>query len=133
MDNLKAVTSYNALVGAVLIKLRADRNIKQSALANAVGVGGSTWSRIEKGESALTVEQLRSAASALNISPDRIVFLAEKVTEGLTKKGIKVASISTTEWSGIGEDSIQSGWLPVAGAALSGIVAGLLAPELSAG
>ena len=41
----------------------------QGKMAESVGVGQSTWSRLENGASALTVEQLAAAAAVLGARP----------------------------------------------------------------
>lgn len=85
-----AFTTYPALVGSILAALRkqAEPSLTQLQVAEAVGVSVSTWSRIETGETALTVEQLAIAASALGTSPGAILGAADIKTIELLEKGV---------------------------------------------
>lgn len=87
---LKPGTSYPAVIGSILVKLRDTSNLKQGNLAEAVGVTQATWSRIENGSSALTVEQLSLAASRLGIAPNEILKLADEATTNLQAQGVTV-------------------------------------------
>lgn len=71
-------TSYSAVVGQVLINLRTEKDIKQGALAQAVNVGQPTWSKIEKGEVALSVDQLVRASRYLDVTPSEVLEWAEQ-------------------------------------------------------
>lgn len=87
-----AVTTYPEIVGCVLTLLRKELKATQSTIAEAVGVGVSTWSRIENGESALTVEQLALAAQALDVTPGLILQLADSLIPVLKNyRGIGIA------------------------------------------
>lgn len=90
MSEVKAVTTYAALLGAVFAQLRAAKGMKQGELAEAVGIGASTWSRIEKGESSLSTEQLMLAARALRVSPMKVFEIAEEASREAAKFGIAV-------------------------------------------
>jgi transcriptional regulator with XRE-family HTH domain len=118
MANLENVTTYGAIVGSVLAQERTARKLKQIDVATAVGVGTSTWSRIEKGESALTVDQLKLAAEALQLTPARILSLAAEAEETLSNHGVKVATaMSAIALLGV------AGVVPVVGPVLAGILA----------
>ena len=92
MGELKNVTTYGAILGAVIANLRTAKQLKQSDMAAAVGVGPSTWSRLEKGESPLTVDQLRLASTALGESPSKIIDLAEVAVNEMVRKGVIIDS-----------------------------------------
>lgn len=83
-------TTYTAIVGQVLARKRADRGLEQAVLAKSLGVGQSTWSRVENGAVALTVEQLRAVAAPLAISPDEVLREADHYESLLTSSGVKV-------------------------------------------
>ncbi|MCZ6764659.1 MAG: helix-turn-helix transcriptional regulator [Alphaproteobacteria bacterium] len=88
--SLATETTYAAVVGRVLVLLRRERRIRQSELAGAAGVGQSTWSRIEAGASALTVDQLGRVAKALGLDAGDILAKADESVAGLEAEGIKV-------------------------------------------
>jgi transcriptional regulator with XRE-family HTH domain len=78
-ENMQAgLTSYSAIVGQVLFNLRQERDIKQGDIAAAVNIGQSTWSRIEKGEVALSIDQLARAAGRLACLPSDVLKWADQ-------------------------------------------------------
>jgi len=132
MSEISAVTTTGAVLGAVLANLRGAADLKQSDLADAVGVGPSTWSRIEKGESGLSIDQLRLVARALGYTPGQILEMAEAAESEATKKGIQVQPLGTSIAS-IGVSGVSIGAvIPVLGnvlgtfigASIAGYVAG---------
>ncbi len=87
---LVPATTWPTIVGRVLIHERDKHGLHQSQLAAMVGVTQSTWSRIERGESALTVDQLALAASALRIMPEEIIRRSSVVQAYVRQRGICV-------------------------------------------
>lgn len=129
MAEMKTVTTYAAILGAVLGQIRTAAGLKQSDLADAVGVGPSTWSRIEKGESSLSTDQLKLAADALKMQPSQIlemVAMAEKVA---AEKGIEREPIGQAKWT-VAAGAIALGLLPVVGNMLSGVVANAIRSQI---
>lgn len=88
--SLKPATTYPAVLGKVLSYLRAQKGLDQARLAQAAGITQSTWSRIENGQSALTVDQLARAATVLRIRTEQILALANQSVENLERQGIRV-------------------------------------------
>ncbi|ACC69442.1 helix-turn-helix transcriptional regulator [Paraburkholderia phymatum] len=129
MTEMKTVTTYGAILGAVLGQIRSAAGMKQSDLAEAVGVGPSTWSRIEKGESSLSTDQLKLAADALKVPPSRIlemVDVAEKIT---ADKGIAREPVGQAQWT-VAAGAVALGLIPVVGSMLSNIVAGAIKSQI---
>lgn len=89
-DNLAPETSYPAILGRIIVQEREKRVLAQSTLAREVGIGQSTWSRIERGESAFTIEQLNFAANALKVSPGYLITKADQAVEALRSRGVHV-------------------------------------------
>ena len=112
-----AMTTYPALVGAFLAAKRKELGLSQSALAESVGLTVSTWSRIENGESALTIEQLKLAGDKLNVLPSQILKdVDEKIIE-LQNRGVETNPVR------VSIDEIHaSGTIPLVGAALFGLI-----------
>jgi transcriptional regulator with XRE-family HTH domain len=113
----------------------------QEELGKTVGVGATTWSRIEQGTSQLSTEQLRAAAKTLGVSATFVMRMAEEVEEELKTKGILVCDVPPKVWIGAGLDWTSDAWrpyldriaaigkvaspilIPLAGAALGGLIA----------
>jgi transcriptional regulator with XRE-family HTH domain len=81
-------TTYQSVIGRILVKFRKALNIDQSVLAASAGVTQSTWSRIERGESPLTVSQLAKASESLRVHPSNILIEAEQAISELKKQGV---------------------------------------------
>ncbi len=129
MAEMKTVTTYAAILGAVLGQIRTAAGLKQSDLAKAVGIGPSTWSRIEKGESSLSTDQLKLAADALKISPSEILNMVALAEEVAAEKGIEREPVGTAQWD-VAAGAIALGLIPVVGSVLSGIVGAALRSQI---
>lgn len=86
---LNGVTNYAAIVGIILSSLRKEKGLSQSEVAQHLDLNVSTWSRIENGLSALTVEQLAVVSECLGVTPSAILQLAETKAVELRDKGIE--------------------------------------------
>ncbi|MBI2241011.1 MAG: helix-turn-helix transcriptional regulator [Magnetospirillum gryphiswaldense] len=86
------VAPYAAIVGKVISELRRVNGMEQTALAAALGVAQSTWSRIENGGSALSIDQLRKVAEALKTTPSQILAQADQVAEKIAAEQVTVVS-----------------------------------------
>jgi transcriptional regulator with XRE-family HTH domain len=87
---IKTITTYPAVVGSVLAQMRTEQGLHQGEVANAVGVTQATWSRIENGQSNVTVEHLRMAADKLGIQPSQILLNADRHAANIQMGGIDV-------------------------------------------
>lgn len=135
-------TTYQSVLGAVINSVRSDaeKRIKQADIAKAVGVTVSTWSRIERGESPLTLEQLLSVALFLNFPLSKLFQKIEEQIDELEKQGIQVAvskkaledskdvlQLSTTQLLSIGFFAAMP--TNLIGAAAYGIYKALIKPK----
>lgn len=91
--NLVTSTSYPAIVGSVLVSLRKERGMNQVELSDAVGVKQATWSRVENGMSALSIEQLGKAAAKLGVMPYQILHKADEATDYMKMTGHRLKLI----------------------------------------
>lgn len=114
MTKINAVTTTGAVLGAVIASLRNTAGLKQSDLGEVAGVGPSTWSRIEKGESGLSIDQLRLIARALGYTPGEILDMAEAAELEAQGKGIDVQPLGTS----ITSIALGAAVIPVLGNAL---------------
>jgi transcriptional regulator with XRE-family HTH domain len=118
--NLNGNTTYPALVGNVLGQLRREKGVGQAEFATRVGLGQSTWSRIEKGESALTIEQLARAAECLEMQPHELLAVVDGARENLEDQGIG------TLLDRIGANNMALlGAIPVVGPSLTAVLSGV--------
>jgi transcriptional regulator with XRE-family HTH domain len=92
-ERLEPATTYPAVVGGVLTQIRNQKSLRQEDLARAVGVTQTTWSRIETGQSNITVEHLRLAAGRLESEPNQILYYADKAVTELRTRGAKVMGV----------------------------------------
>ena len=117
--NFRPATTYPAVVGYVLAWHRDRAGLTQQDLASEMRMSPSTWSRIERGESALTMDQLAAVATILRTSPGRVLADADTVAGQLAKRGIQVERRRVP-------DAIGAGLALLAGAALVALVASAL-------
>ncbi|WP_167276218.1 helix-turn-helix domain-containing protein [Pantoea sp. Tr-811] len=86
-------TTFQSIFGTVVAELRASREpaATQSDIAQHMGLAISTWSRIERGESALTLEQMVRVSTFLGIPLSEILRTCEEILGKLHEQGITVA------------------------------------------
>ena len=87
---MQAETSYPAIVGKLLENLRKDQNLRQQELAGLLGLTQSAWSRIERGQTGLSMDLLVRVCDVLGTSPHLLLGDADKARAGLLAQGIKV-------------------------------------------
>jgi len=87
---IRSATTYPAIVGRILTGLRERLGVSQAQLGDAVGVTQSTWSKIERGESTLSLDQLRAATAFLRASPGAVLIEADRAVIELERQGVKV-------------------------------------------
>src|SRR5689334_4806061 len=83
-------TSYPAILGAVLVRLREERGLTQAVLAVRMGLAPSTWSRIEGGFSALSIDQLARVAEILGVRVGDIAQRADVAQDAVRKRQVHV-------------------------------------------
>ena len=93
MNNLKPSSTYQSIIGQVIVKIRKKKSIEQLTLATAVGVTQSTWSRIEQGSSTLSVEQLILVSKALDIKASEILQEAEIAIQNLQDQNVDITTL----------------------------------------
>lgn len=117
MTTPTAITTYPAVVGAFVATKRKERGFSQGEIAEKVGLTISTWSRIENGETALTIEQLAQVAHALSMTPGELMVTIDGIMIELSKKGIG------TNIERVSSDAIvASGSIPLVGSGLTSAI-----------
>lgn len=90
MSTPTPVTTSAAILGQTLIALRKAKGMTQGEVADNLGMSASNWSRAEKGESSLTVDQLRAVARVLETTPEEILKATEAAELEAANKGLRV-------------------------------------------
>ena len=110
-----------------------------------MGVSRSTWSRIEAGSSALNMDQLAKAASALGVPLGELMLEVDKIVRELRRQDVEVhdsrdQAVSASGVTGAGKAGGGNGIGAVGGpaavaflggAVLGGVIAALLAKRSS--
>jgi transcriptional regulator with XRE-family HTH domain len=91
-NKAEPTTTYRALVGRLLAIQREALGLDQGELAQKLNMSQSAWSRIETGQSNLSVDQLSLVAQALKTRPEVILKQAEDSRAQLQRRGVKVLS-----------------------------------------
>jgi transcriptional regulator with XRE-family HTH domain len=90
IEQIKTITTYPAVVGSVLAQMRDQKGFKQGEVAKAAGITQATLSRMENGQSSITVEHLRQVADKLGIQPNQILLTADRHAVNIQMGGIDV-------------------------------------------
>lgn len=88
--NPKPGTTYGEVLGWIIRELRKQQNLDQIDLAKSLKITQPSWSRVETGSSALTVQQLGIVARKLKTTPQEILRLMDWATDELHRKGYKI-------------------------------------------
>jgi len=84
------LTTYPALVGAVMRHLREQKGISQLATANYLGVTQPSYSRLESGRAVLSVAQLSRVCGFLGLSPSEFLQKVDFAKATMKKMGVRV-------------------------------------------
>lgn len=85
-----AFSSFPALLGTIMAMKRKSLELTQEDMADTLGITISSWSRIERGETALNIEQLLLASKKLKIKTSELIREAECQEKILKEKGVKI-------------------------------------------
>jgi|TARA_R110001583_G_scaffold195453_1_gene373772 transcriptional regulator with XRE-family HTH domain len=84
--------SFSALVGFVLVSIRKEKLLEQGAIAQKMGITQASYSRLENGKSALSVDQLYAVSKVLGITIDDLFYAISKALNQAQAQGINVIS-----------------------------------------
>jgi transcriptional regulator with XRE-family HTH domain len=87
---VKPTITYSALVGKVVEQRRIHRRVNQDAVANALGITQSAYSRLEQGQSALTVTHLKTIAAQFKTTSADILQEADQLALRLKHRGVDI-------------------------------------------
>lgn len=120
-------TSSAAILGQTLSMLRKEKGMTQEEMAQAMGISTSSWARIEKGDSDISVLQLRKAADTLGHADVDILGAAKAGEADARAKGLHVIAGAG---AGSALVSLLAGAGGVAGGAALGATAGSAVPVI---
>jgi transcriptional regulator with XRE-family HTH domain len=84
--------SFSALVGFVIVSIRKEKLLEQGAIAQELGITQASYSRLENGKSALSVDQLYAVSKVLGITIDDLFYAISKALNQAQAQGINVIS-----------------------------------------
>lgn len=116
------LTTYPAIVGAVVRHIRTERGHDQAQAAAHLGVTPSSYSRLELGRSVFTVTQISQLCRLFDISSSDLFARVEQARAAVTQMGVRVSDEREPDYAGVIVNIII-------GAALVGLVASILSGE----
>lgn len=120
-------TTYQTVLGRLIAQKRKEKEIDQEEMAWRVGVSRSTWSRVEAGSSALNMDQLAKAASALDMSVGDLMLEVDEIVRELRKQDVEVHDSRDQARSASVKRGGAAAVAFLGGAVLGGIIAAMLA------
>jgi transcriptional regulator with XRE-family HTH domain len=87
---MRPTTTYTALIGALVVRMRHSVGLQQGPLAALVGVNQSSWSKIEAGGTAISVEYLAVLAPTLKTTPGEFFSTVDRIVTHAEAQGVVV-------------------------------------------
>lgn len=81
------ITCYTTVLGITLRELREQQGLTQAKMAECVGMTSVGWGKLERGMSALSVENLALATKHLKTRPSTLLALVEERISQLENQG----------------------------------------------
>jgi transcriptional regulator with XRE-family HTH domain len=92
---------YAALIGRVVEHHRAQLGAHQESIARALGISQSAYSRLEKGQSAMSVTQLRIIAEQLGTTPADLLQHTDEYANQLRAQGVEITDDKPDSTAGV--------------------------------
>ena len=119
------MTTFSAVLGALLYLRRRDSGIDQSEMARRMGLSQASYSRLEGGKSTFSIDQIFQAADALRIDNKTLLDSLSQRVEDLRSEGVLVVTHQRASTKGASESKSDLGTF-IAGAALGALVASII-------
>ena len=87
---MRPTTTYIAILGTVIARLRRMAGLQQFELGLLVGINQSSWSKIERGATAISVEYLPILAPTLRAEPNEILAMVDRTVRYAEAQGVQV-------------------------------------------
>lgn len=97
----KPTITYAMLVGRIVEHHRRRLNIHQEQMAQALGTSQSAYSRLEQGQSGMSVTQLRMIADKLETTPTALLQHAEQYADQLRRQGVTITDEKPDSTGGV--------------------------------
>lgn len=97
----KPAITFSRVVGVVVEHHRKKRSMTQEAMARALGISQSAYSRLEQGQSAMSVTQLRAVAAQLGLLPGALMQDAEGYAAQLQQQGVSITDTKLDSAAGV--------------------------------
>lgn len=85
-------TTIHTIARLILRELRQERNVQQAQIGQLLGKSTSTWSKVETGDTPLTLEHLLTACTACQVWPSTVLSTTQNYMQLLQQHGWYVAS-----------------------------------------
>jgi transcriptional regulator with XRE-family HTH domain len=85
-------TSFHTIIRVLLRELRQQSNVQQAQIGQLLGKSASTWSKVETGETELTLDHMLTVCHACQVLPSLLLQTAQNYMSVLTQYGWYVAS-----------------------------------------
>jgi transcriptional regulator with XRE-family HTH domain len=121
MTNTERVT-FSMIVVQLLLQRLVELGMTQKDFLQASGISQATWSRISRGLSSFSIEDLRGACRAVGLAYSDLIAQAEQVEAGLPQMDVQV--VRTTGPS----DAAKFAGTFLAGAALAFLIGRIRRP-----
>ena len=112
--------TISMIVSQLLNQRREETGQTQKAFLRASGLSQATWSRVSRGLSGFSVEDLRGACRALDMDCAELIATAEQVEAGLPQMDVQVVRTSGPT------DAAKFAGTFLAGAALAFLISRIL-------
>ncbi len=84
-------TSYSAVLGVVLCRVRKEKEVEQKDMASRMGLSQASYSRLEAGRSSFSMDQMYQAALALGMDENELSSRLHDTVRQLRVNGVEVA------------------------------------------
>ena len=118
-------TTYSAVLGVVLANKRQLLGMDQSDMAAHMGLSQPSYSRLESGKSAFSIDQMYQAALGLGIGGDELITALDIYVANLRDNGVEVLPQLRGNTTKAKQGGTEMGAL-VVGAALGALLIGLM-------
>ena len=89
---LQPTTTFRAVLGQVFEVRRSALKLSQKDFSDAIGASQSAWSRVENGQSSLTVEEFVLVCNALRLRTADALQRVDQSINYLRKRGVNVVT-----------------------------------------
>ena len=116
------LATYESVVCQALARLREQHEYSQAAFAELVALSPSTWSRIEGGDTGISLDHLKKAADALGMTPAKVLELTDQIIEQTPH--LKIVHSKKELLSGMSIGQAAAGVIGVATIPATGLILG---------